>query len=69
MWEPEMLVEKEMQVHLTSCCPLPACQGGNYLPAGQVLAAQVGSNAGLLPGFPGQKGMMWVIPLAAEEFS
>lgn len=64
-----MLVEMGVQVHLTSCCPLPACQGGNYLPAGQVLAAQVGSNAGPLLAFPGQKGMIWVIPLTAEEFS
>lgn len=68
MWESEMPVEMGMQVCLISLS-LPAYPEEKGLPICQVVGGWVWNTAGPLPGFPGQKGKTWDIPLAADKFT
>lgn len=68
MWEPEMPVGMGMQGCLTFSVSLPTYPEEKGLPVCPGVCRRVWDAAGPLPGFPGQKGKMWVIPLAADRF-
>ena len=68
MWGPEMPVEMGMQVCLTFSLSLPMYPEEKDLLICWVVGGWVWNAAGPLP-WKGQKGKIWDIPLAADQFT
>lgn len=63
-----MPVEMGKQVCLPFAISLPMYVQEKGLLICQVVGEWVWNAAGPIPGFPGQKGRIWDIPLAADKF-